>query len=295
MPAQGLATRIVWNVLQKVRKTRHLREIRTNSRASAPPPVKPAWPLPRRPGGPADAEIRAAFARYPLWHYSYKFEGGLEFGTQHVHATALTEDPVRPLQRFSHFMPALLEAAGGSLAGKRVLDIACNSGFWSMQCALLGAAEVVGFDARPELIEQANLIKNITGANNASFRVLDFWDMSPERLGGTFDVVLSLGILYHLSKPLEALELTKRMSRALILLDTNVLAVDQPLISVRWEEPNDIRDAATPGIVVSPSKSSIQLMLRHMRVRESREIPVRTTAMPEDYLGDRRASWIIRV
>jgi len=66
-----------------------------------------------------------------------------------------TDDPRRPLQRFRHFMPDLLASQGGSLKGRRILDIACNSGFWSLQCALLGA-EVAGFDARPELIEQAN-------------------------------------------------------------------------------------------------------------------------------------------
>jgi hypothetical protein len=48
--------------------------------------------------------------------------------------------------------------------------------------------------------------------------VLDFWQMSPETLGGAFDVVLNLGFLYHLPKPVEALELTKRMSRQRILL-----------------------------------------------------------------------------
>ena len=82
-----------------------------------------------------------------------------------------------------------------------MLDIACNSGFWSLQCALLGA-KVVGFDARGELVEQAKLIKAIVGADNVEFKVLDFWDMSPQALGGTFDVVLNLGILYHLPKPL---------------------------------------------------------------------------------------------
>ena len=65
-------------------------------------------------------------------------------------------------------MPYLMEAERGSLKGKRVLDIACNSGFWSVQCALLGA-EVVGFDARPGLIEQANLIKRIVGVDQVEF------------------------------------------------------------------------------------------------------------------------------
>jgi predicted RNA methylase len=77
-----------------------------------------------------------------------------------------------PLQRFTHFMPSLVAAAGGSLAGKRVLDIACNAGFWSIQCALLGAAEVVGFDTRPELVEQAQVLRRPpafgTRATNAS-------------------------------------------------------------------------------------------------------------------------------
>jgi 23S rRNA G2069 N7-methylase RlmK/C1962 C5-methylase RlmI len=36
-------------------------------------------------------------------------------------------------------MPYVVQSQGGALEGKRVLDIACNSGFWSIQCALLGA------------------------------------------------------------------------------------------------------------------------------------------------------------
>jgi 2-polyprenyl-3-methyl-5-hydroxy-6-metoxy-1,4-benzoquinol methylase len=94
-------------------------------------------------------------------------------------------------------MPYLVAANGGCLRGKRILDIACNSGFWSIQCALLGA-EVVGFDGRAELIRQADLIKSIVGVDDVQFRVLDFWDMSRQALGGTFDIVLNLGILCHL-------------------------------------------------------------------------------------------------
>jgi len=109
-------------------------------------------------------------------------------------------------------MPYLVQAGGGTLRGKRVLDIACNSGFWSIQCALLGA-DVVGFDARSELIEQASLLKRVTGLANVEFKVLEFWRMRPEHLGGQFDIVLNLGFLYHVPKPLEALELTIGMAR----------------------------------------------------------------------------------
>lgn len=255
--------------------------------------LEPVWPLPRRAGGLSDAQITEAFGKFDLWHYAYEFEGGLSFSSRHNGATLLTEVRERPLQRFRHFMPCLLDAEGGSLKGKRVLDIACNSGFWSIQCALLGA-EVVGFDARPELVEQANLIKSIVGADNADFRLLDFWDMNPQSLGGTFDIVLNLGILYHLPNPLEALRLTRVMAKRHILLDTGVYQSDEAVIKLKWEEPFDIRAASKPGIVAYPSRAGVDLMLRHLGASEWFEIPVHTQQMPQDYIDGWRASWLIK-
>jgi SAM-dependent methyltransferase len=257
-----------------------------------PPPVEPVWPLPRKPGGPSDEEIRSGFAKHSQWHYAYKFDGDLSFSIQHHTPGWASEDTDRAVQRFRHFMPYALDSQGGSLKGKRVLDIACNSGFWATQCALLGA-DVTAFDARPELIEQANLIKSIVGADNVQFQVLDFWDMSPERLG-TFDLVLNLGILYHLSKPLEALELTKSMANGHILLDTQVSPSPEPIIKLYWEEPEDIRTASKAGVVAHPSKSAIDLMLKHSGVADWFEIPLRSAEMPPDYRLHRRASWLIK-
>ena len=262
--------------------------------APEPPSIAPIWPLPRRSQGPSDDEIRKKFARYGLWHYAYEFDGGLSFPTRHNNPGLDTDDPKRPLQRFRHFMPYLMESQGGSLRGKRVLDIACNSGFWSIQCALLGA-EVIGFDARAELIEQAKLLKWITGVDVGEFRVLDFWQMSPETLGGEFDVVLNLGFLYHLPKPVEALELTKIMALKHILLDTAVHPSEELAIHLKWEEPFDIRTAVDEGIVALPTKSSVELMLRHLKVNSWFEVPVRTQDIPIDYLNGRRVSWLIEV
>ena len=225
-----------------------------------PPPIDPIWPLPRRPDGLSDEEIRKEFGKFDLWHYAYTFEGGISFSALHNNPGPITNAPERPLQRFQHFIPYLIEAENGSLEGKRVLDIACNSGFWSIQCALLGA-EVVGFDARSDLIDQGNLIKSIVGINNVEFKVLDFWDMSPQSLDGTFDVVLSLGILYHLPNPLGALKLTKLMARKSILLDTGVYPSNDSVVKLRWEEPLDIRSAKSTGIVAYPSKTLSEKLL----------------------------------
>ncbi len=232
------------------------------------------WPLPRAPAGPSDAEIERRFRAHLGWQYAYEFEGQLAFAERHSvepfghrdgDAGRRAARGARPLQRFRHFMPWLVQAAGGTLCGRRVLDIACNSGFWSLQCALLGAREVIGFD------------------------------MCEAALGGRIDVVLNLGVLYHLPDPLQALERTRRMAAGLILLDTAVHASDAPLIRLDWETSEDVWSAAAGGLVQLPSKRSVELMLRHVGLGDFSEIPLRSADMPPDYLTGRRASWLIRI
>jgi len=256
--------------------------------------IEPVWPLPRCASGMSDQEICHEFAKYGLWHYAYDFDGDLSFPIKHCKPDALIDDPNRHAQRFRHCMPYLLGAQGGSLKGKRVLDIACNSGYWSIQCALLGA-EVVGFDARPELIQQANLIKSIVGISNAKFKVLDIKDMSPHSLDGTFDVVLNMGILFHVSNPIEMLQLSKAMSHRHLLLDTATNTSKNPVVNMRWEEPLDTWTANKAGIVINPSNRSIEMMLMHCGVTDWYEIPVRSRDVPPDYLKHEHASWHITV
>jgi SAM-dependent methyltransferase len=255
-------------------------------------PVDPVWPLPRDETALSEDELRAQFPTYQPWHYSYDFVGGLSFprGDDFDEQYERT----RPLQRFRHFMPYLLGAHHGSLRGKRVLDMACNSGFWSVQCALLGA-DVVGFDARPELVAQANFIKHIVGLQNVEFRILDFWEANPRSLGGTFDIVLNLGLLYHLPSPYDALRLTKSLATQSIVLDTEVYQSPDSVIKVRWEEPRVIRNAYRSGIIEVASKPALDLMLRDLKFREWIEIPLRSSDMPRTYLIGRRASWLISV
>jgi SAM-dependent methyltransferase len=263
--------------------------------AEEPRSLDPIWPLPRLSNGFSDHEIREEFAKYKLWFFPYEFEGGISFPSSYKQfGGQKVASAKRHLRRFKHFMPYVMQAQNHSLKGKRVLDIACNSGFWSLQCALLGA-EVVGFDARAELIEQANLVKSIVGLNNVEFKVLDFWDMSPQSLGGTFDIVLNLGILYHLADPVGALKRTKLMAKENILVDTAVYPAKSSLMRLRWEDPIDIRTAVNPGVVIQPSKSSMELMLQHIGVSNWFEIPVRTRDMPRDYLRLLRASWLVDV
>jgi len=260
-----------------------------------PPPLAPVWPLPRRPDGPSDDEIRSVFAKYDTLVYPYSFEGGLTFSEAHQKlGLQIDGDPDYFSKRFRHFMPYLVNAQGGSLEGKRVLDIACSSGYWSIQCALLGA-EVVAFDARPEQIELANFVKTTVGLDNVEFSVLDFWEMTPEKLGGTFDVVLNLGILYHLPNPVEALQRTMAMASNHVLLDTAVYPKQRPLLLLQWDDPTDIRMSANAGVAALPSKKAVEMMLAHVKAGDWFEIPVTSNDAPKKYTDDKRASWLITV
>jgi tRNA (mo5U34)-methyltransferase len=259
----------------------------------SPPPlaVDPIWPLPCGDTSALQA-LGDATSRFPEWHYCFEFDGGWSTAKQaggHIRV----QPPDRALQRFRHFVPDLVQASGGSLDGLRVLDIACNAGFWSLQLALLGAT-VVGFDARPELVEQANLVQAAVGTVNSEYRLLDFWEATPDVFGGTFDVVLNLGLLYHLPEPIEALKRTLALSHSLVVLDTTTVPLRDTLVKLAWEEADNVEDAAETGIVAIPTPSAIELMFRHLGVSDFRLLPLRT-AMPPDYESGARTSWVVRV
>jgi hypothetical protein len=82
-----------------------------------------------------------------------------------------------------HGWPQLLEACGGSLRGRRVLDIACNCGGFSVEAIKAGVDYVLGVDIVDRYLDQAEFIKQALGYPNLDFRKVDVFDLSPE-LGG---------------------------------------------------------------------------------------------------------------
>jgi tRNA (mo5U34)-methyltransferase len=85
-----------------------------------------------------------------------------------------------------------------------VLDIGCNAGFYAIEMKRRGAARVVGIDSDPLYLAQARLAAEITGAD-IELAQLSIYDVA--RLGTRFDLVLFMGVFYHLRHPLLALDL----------------------------------------------------------------------------------------
>jgi tRNA (mo5U34)-methyltransferase len=105
-----------------------------------------------------------------------------------------------PQVKWRHFADAI----PSDLRGKTVLDIGCNAGFYSIEMKRRGADRVLGIDFDPAYLEQARFAAEVLGAE-IEFRQLSVYDVAS--LGETFDVVLFMGVLYHLRHPLLALDL----------------------------------------------------------------------------------------
>src|SRR5690606_17761888 len=91
-----------------------------------------------------------------------------------------------------------------ALPGCTVLDIGCNAGFYALAAKRAGAARVVGIDSDPDYLAQARFAAEVSGLD-IEYRQLSVYDVAA--LGERFDVVLFLGVLYHLRHPLLALDL----------------------------------------------------------------------------------------
>jgi tRNA (mo5U34)-methyltransferase len=92
------------------------------------------------------------------------------------------------------------------LSGKTVLDIGCNAGFYSMEMKRRGAKRVLGIDSDEGYLAQARFAAEVNGLN-IEFRQLSIYDVGA--LGEKFDLVLFMGVMYHLRHPLLALDLLR--------------------------------------------------------------------------------------
>lgn len=84
----------------------------------------------------------------------------------------------------------------GDIRGMRVLDLGCYEGGFSVALAQHGA-EVVAIDARESHVRKAEFAATALGLANMTVLRADVRDLE-EHAAGTFDVVLCLGLLYHL-------------------------------------------------------------------------------------------------
>jgi tRNA (mo5U34)-methyltransferase len=137
-----------------------------------------------------------------------------------------------------------------SFSGLTVLDIGAWDGYFSFEAERRGATRVLATDSfcwgggGPTTKAGFELAREALGSKVEDLEI-DVMDLSPERVG-TFDVVLFLGVLYHMIHPMRALEKVYGVTGKQLILETEVdmLHVRRPALAFypgreAWNDPTN--------------------------------------------------------
>ena len=104
------------------------------------------------------------------------------------------------------------------LRGKRALDIGAWDGWFSFELERRGA-RVMAVDSMA--VERFRIARDLLGSQ-AEYRIADVCRLSPAEIG-YFDIVLFLGVLYHLKHPMLALERVCELATDMVCVESFVI------------------------------------------------------------------------
>jgi tRNA (mo5U34)-methyltransferase len=234
--------------------------------------------------GPAPSdERRREIADLGPWFHNLHLPDGLETAPDH------------PLGDFPGFKWAqIAPSIPANLSGWGALDIGCNAGFYCFELAHRGAT-VTGIDRDPHYLTQARWAAREFGLEDrVEFRRMQVYDLAHN--DREFDLVLFMGVFYHLRYPLLGLDIVAEKVRHLMVFQTltvpgeevratdeeNDLAIDDraALNEPGWPKMAFIehRLAGDPTNWWAPNHTGVEAMLRssglHVIDRPGHEIYV---------------------
>src|SRR5438105_1763792 len=98
--------------------------------------------------------------------------------------------------KLRRIVQCVFDLVGGSVEGLRILDLGCLEGLYAIEFARHNAS-CLGIEGREANIEKARFTRQVLRLDNLDFVQDDVRNLSAEKYG-RFDVVLCLGLLYHL-------------------------------------------------------------------------------------------------
>lgn len=158
-----------------------------------------------------------------------------------------------------------------NLIGKTVLDIGAWDGFYSFECERRGAKRVVACDQfawrQPGLGAKQGfeLARRALGSSVEDIE-LDVFEISPETVG-TFDIVLFLGVLYHLRDPFGGLSHAASVTGDLLIVETHVDLLDLERPAMAFYPGAELNGDSTNWF--GPNVPAVLSMLRDLGFQEA--------------------------
>jgi SAM-dependent methyltransferase len=129
--------------------------------------------------------------------------------------------------RLRRILQVVSDLSDRPLEDLRVVDLACLEGQYAIEFARQGAT-AVGIEGRKQSVRKVEFVKKVLGLDNLEVFQDDIRNLTPAKYG-LFDVVLCLGVYYHLNAP-DLFEMMEKMYQAterLLVIDTYVSVFDR--------------------------------------------------------------------
>ncbi|MEL6980256.1 MAG: methyltransferase domain-containing protein [Pseudomonadota bacterium] len=198
----------------------------------------------------------------PWYHRVSLGESGLETPGKGVNVSKKFA-PLEP------FLPASLE-------GVRVLDLGCNAGGMAIEFAQRGAS-VLGIEAGHRYVEQAQWLRTVLGLEDR-LEVRRGSLYSAALIEERFDIVLFLGVFYHLRHPQLALDICAKLCRERLFMNTPFVASAKEVLECRLGKSVSEAAGAIPFAHEPrynwwfPAPSALNAMLKAAGFAEAEEV-----------------------
>jgi tRNA (mo5U34)-methyltransferase len=232
------------------------------------------------------------------WFYPYLLPNGQQVPSTHQHALDLIH--VTRTQMMHSVLDQCFTQPQPDLTA---IDLACHQGWFSIELAKRGFAKVLAVDARDShlvdtaLISQAYQLEHIVQTKASDVHALNTKQL------GAFDVVLCLGLIYHLENPIGALRQAHSLCKRVCLIETQIAPGQTGLVdygSYQFVKPIEASfvvvdethethgpEASTLGISLIPDLNGLIWILKRVGFKTVNIVPVPADAYEQLRYGKR--------
>jgi tRNA (mo5U34)-methyltransferase len=210
--------------------------------------------------------LRETLHQLGPWEYYFEFAHGL---TTRISSTFNDQTILFHRYRSKLITETIVELLGESLSKTEVIDLACHCGAFSLDIASRGAAKVTGIELREQNLRQAAFLRDYYEVQNVTYQQ---GDVTSLEMSLQADVVMCLGLLYHVVDPVGLLEQCARMTRHILVVDT--ITHKEPLAAfhlIRGKNTNTAIEGTRPS-ELHPTYRAVIALLEETGFKEIVEV-----------------------
>lgn len=241
-------------------------------------------------------EITAEIKRFDDWEWGYNLDGIIQKPNNPKHE-ALQKLKLNHLFNGLRSILDMPDDEEKPLKGLKVLDVGCGEGIFSIAARQLGAEYVLGIEPRAEKVEQAKFICRAQQIDSVEFKQMKVMEINEQM--GQFDIVLFIGVLYVMERPFEAIGKLSEVTKDILLIDTELIPIDYPILALKESLPNIAYNTFDSGLTFTPSSDAVSFMLKYTGFKEPKKLIAKdknwkANSYTRHYLTGHRGAFIAR-